>query len=199
MPWLRDSELGVPLPEAPESGDFVESTSEFLQLDSSSEGAAAALCEVHRHPMTAQLTRDLQSAPFLFGTNSPLAPQLDPWCSSDEKVGRSPSEKDGGEGSDGGASEAATREGGSQSPGPSTPSGSGSIEPADDEMEDADAEDESSAPARVFPRRKRGESVRSTDKPVLLTSEVLSPHFDKPLKEAALALIRPRLFSNLAG
>ena len=52
--------------------------------------------------------------------------------------------------------------------------------------------DDSSAPARVFPRRKRGEAIRKTDKPVLLTSDILSPHFDKPLKEAALALVRPR-------
>jgi len=39
--------------------------------------------------------------------------------------------------------------------------------------------------ARVFPRRKAGELIRSTDKPVLLTKEMLLPYFGTPLRNAA--------------
>jgi hypothetical protein len=41
------------------------------------------------------------------------------------------------------------------------------------------------ATARVYPRRKAGEIVRSTNKPVVLTREMLEPFFGTPLRNAA--------------
>ena len=40
--------------------------------------------------------------------------------------------------------------------------------------------------ARVYPRRKAGESVRSTNKPIVLTREMLEPYFGHPLRQAAV-------------
>jgi hypothetical protein len=39
--------------------------------------------------------------------------------------------------------------------------------------------------ARVYPRRKAGETVRSTSKPIVLTTEMLEPFFGTPLRTAA--------------
>ena len=39
--------------------------------------------------------------------------------------------------------------------------------------------------ARVYPRRKAGETVRSTSKPIVLTKEMLEPFFGTPLRTAA--------------
>jgi hypothetical protein len=120
--------------------------------------------------------------------------QVDSWESLEEKIGRRDTE--GSDSSDSAVSEAATRNGridGSQSPpAVSTPFGAESHDGEEAPKEPEGKDSSAAAPARVFPRRKRGEAVRATDKPVLLTSEMLSPHFDKPLKEAAKALVRSR-------
>jgi hypothetical protein len=119
---------------------------------------------------------------------------VDSWESLEEKIGRRDTE--GSDSSDSAVSEAATRNGridGSQSPpAVSTPFGAESLDGEEAPKEPEGKDSSAAAPARVFPRRKRGEAVRATDKPVLLTSEMLSPHFDKPLKEAAKALVRSR-------
>eukprot|EP00293_Proteomonas_sulcata_P000632 CAMPEP_0184320594 /NCGR_PEP_ID=MMETSP1049-20130417/114653_1 /TAXON_ID=77928 /ORGANISM="Proteomonas sulcata, Strain CCMP704" /LENGTH=418 /DNA_ID=CAMNT_0026641141 /DNA_START=166 /DNA_END=1422 /DNA_ORIENTATION=+ len=39
--------------------------------------------------------------------------------------------------------------------------------------------------AKVFPRRKAGQSVRSTDKPIIVTRDMLVPYFGMPLRHAA--------------
>jgi hypothetical protein len=90
--------------------------------------------------------------------------------------------------------ESRTSVGGSQSPGQLSSSARCDSAEIGHAGDDADAlkEHEEQEPeaelARVFPRRKRGEAIRATDKPVLLTSEMLSTHFGKTLKEAAKAL-----------
>jgi len=42
--------------------------------------------------------------------------------------------------------------------------------------------------ARVFPRRKAGEIKRAKTKPLVLTKEMLTMLFDRPLKQAATSL-----------
>ena len=96
--------------------------------------------------------------------------------------------------------------GGSQSPAqsrasdsPHIPEGDGqerAESPADEQDEmcsgsEAGSNSRLENPARVFPRRKRGEAHRQTDKPVTLTTELLSVHYDKTLREASKALVSP--------
>ena len=42
--------------------------------------------------------------------------------------------------------------------------------------------------ARLFPRKKAGETARVTSKPLVLTRDVLVPLFDMPLRQAAICL-----------
>ena len=104
----------------------------------------------------------------------------------------STSESDAG---DSAASVAVTHHGSGGSGGSQSPAQSPSSAPSDSpHIPEVDGQERAESPtdenpARVFPRRKRGEAHRKTDTPVTLTTETLSVHFDKTLREASKTLV----------
>ena len=54
------------------------------------------------------------------------------------------------------------------------------------------------SPNRIFPRRKAGEASRASSKPIVVTRDVLSAFFDRPLRQASIDLgISPTALKSL--
>ena len=54
------------------------------------------------------------------------------------------------------------------------------------------------SPCRIFPRRKAGEASRASSEPIVVTRDVLSVLFDRPLRQASIDLgISPTALKSL--